>query len=176
LGNLDHQRTLSRDRQGVYSSGNVNGNAGTASNGHTRGPARRNSARNLRSQDAAEQGLLDPVDSGTTSQAEEEDDGADLDLPPAARRIAAALRSDSPRDDGSTPGPYPTSGQRAELLAAHETSQVGRLANTTGAISQLFSDISEDPSSAFRHIDEGFIKPRLLLDPGNGQGSGGSGQ
>ena len=30
---------------------------------------------------------------------------------------------------------------------------------------QLFSDISHDPASAFKQIDDGFLKPHLLLDP-----------
>jgi sodium/hydrogen exchanger-like protein 6/7 len=164
LGNLNGDRDSSHDR-GTYSSGNVNGHAG---NGRARTPTRRSSVRNPRDSDAAEQGLLDPVDSGTPSQADDTDDGADLDLPPAARRIVSALREPT-----TPPGQYPTSGSRPDLRAAAGETHAGRIANTTSAISQLFSDISEDPSSAFRQIDEGFIKPHLLLDPGNGQGGGG---
>jgi sodium/hydrogen exchanger-like protein 6/7 len=159
LGDLDEPRESSRDRNGTYSSGNHSPSNGPYA------PARRNSSKNLRSQDAAEQGLLSPAD--TLSLEADEDD---LDLPPAARR--PPVRQPSPRRD-SAPPMYPTSGSRE-----HPEPAQGRLAAAAGAVGQLISGLSEDPADAFRLIDENFIKPRLLLDPGSGghgQGHGGSG-
>lgn len=140
------------------------------SSGHTSPPdrptglaARRNSSR-LTVQDAAEQGLLSPSDSPSNDPEED-----DLDLPPQARR--SPVRAASPRHE-SAPSTYPTSG------SAHPDGRVGhaeqsRVAAATGAITQLISGLSEDPAGAFRQIDEGFIKPHLLLDPkGGGHGPG----
>lgn len=151
LGDLEPDDRESSRERGTYSSGNVNGN------GHPQNrsgaAARRNSTRGGRSADAAEQGLLSPIESGTASQADE-DEAADLDLPPAARRVGNLL-TPSPR--GSSPGvPYPTSGSRAEGRPGDQT-HAGRIAHATGAITQLISELSEDPASAFRQIDEGFI-------------------
>jgi sodium/hydrogen exchanger-like protein 6/7 len=164
LGDLEPEDQDSSRERGSYSSGNVNGN------GHPpgrSGAARRNSTRGGRSADTAEQGLLSPIESGTASQADDEDEAADLDLPPAVRRVGNLL-SPSPRD--SSPGmPYPTSGSRAD---GRPETHAGRIAHATGAITQLISELSEDPASAFRQIDEDFIKPHLLLDPGSGHGSG----
>ena len=49
----------------------------------------------------------------------------------------------------------------------------GRIVAATGVMSQLISGLSEDPAEAFRQIDEDFIKPHLLLDPGGGGGHNG---
>jgi sodium/hydrogen exchanger-like protein 6/7 len=167
LGNLDPEERDSSQERGTYSSGNVNGNGHTQS--RTGAAARRNSTRNGRSADSAEQGLLSPIESGSASLADGEDEAADLDLPPAARRVGNLL-TPSPRD--SSPGaPYPTSGSRSEGRPGEQT-HAGRIAHATGAISQLISGLSEDPAQAFRQIDEDFIKPRLLLDPGSGHGGG----
>jgi len=153
--------------RGTYSSGN-------SPQQRPEVPARRTRTRTA---DAAEQGLLSPGDS---MEDEYEYDGdTDLDLPPAVRRVSP--RGHSPAA-GSPAPPYPTSGSREGPAA---TSAQGMLAGTvagataavtgmTGAVSQLISSISEDPANAFRHIDESFIKPQLLLDPGGG-GSGGGG-
>jgi len=138
--------------------------------------------------------LLSPFDSGSASQ-NEEDDAADLDLPPAPLRHHGLGRTLSPSHIAGTPQehnlsstgtpsgtpqlrPYPTSGSRRERSSTvdsphHHVGQ--RIAHATGAISQLISGLSEDPASAFRQIDEGFIKPTLLLDPGSGSGHGPSG-
>lgn len=92
--------------------------------------------------------------------------------------------SQAPTPPISTSSPYPTSGSRTDSRAGQHASGSGasdswnpaaRVASATGAISQLISGISEDPAGAFRQIDEGFIKPRLLLDPGSGSGGGGGG-
>lgn len=154
------------DNRGTYSSGNSPTTRPDA-------PARRNSARSRtrgvgsdRTMDAAEQGLLSPGG----SLDDEYDGDTDLDLPPAVKRVSPSARS--PHRPEQTV-PYPTAGSRD----THSSTPQGRLAGATaavtgmtGAVSQLISGISEDPASAFRQIDESFIKPRLLLDPGGGNG------
>jgi len=136
------------------------------SSGHTSPPdrptglaPRRNSSR-LAVQDAAEQGLLSPSESPSYDP---EDD--DLDLPPQARR--------SPVRAASPPAAYPTSGStHPDGRAGGGHPEQSRVAAATGAITQLISGLSEDPAGAFRQIDEGFIKPHLLLDPKGGHGPG----
>lgn len=102
---------------------------------------------------------------GSLSQAEDTDDGAELDLPPQARNLGVGTgRSRGPLTPQSDRASYPTSGRRPE----HEAQNMGgRIANAAGAVSQLISGISEDPAGAFRQIDEDFIKPHLLLDHGH---------
>ncbi|KAF2490552.1 sodium/hydrogen exchanger [Lophium mytilinum] len=146
-------------RNGVYSSGNVNG-ATSPAQPNGLGTARRNSSRARR--DGADQGLLSPADSGSN----DEDDN-DLDLPPSVRR--SPNRMPSPLG-GQGPSPYPTSGTNVGPVASGSSSEPSRVASATGAVKQLFSDLSEDPAGAFRQIDEGFLKPHLLLDQGKGPG------
>jgi sodium/hydrogen exchanger-like protein 6/7 len=175
LGDLDGQQRGSTEGHGSYSSGNMNGN------GIRPGLGRRRSGKNLGKVDHAEQGLLSPDMSGSASQAEDTDEGADLDLPPAAvgRHMGAGVSHTHSQaagllgaGAGDPLSPYPTSGSRR--LESH--SHGGRIANATGAITQLISGLSEDPAEAFRQIDEDFIKPHLLLDQGHGSspGPGGS--
>jgi len=163
MGNVNPERSSSENRrQSTYSSGNINGHSHARPSGHRQ-----------RTNDSAEQGLLSPDMSGSISQADDTDEGADLDLPPAARRMGAIRGPATPQ--GSHSGsPYPTSGQRSERTRADSSHLTGRIANATGAITQLISGLSEDPASAFRQIDEDFIKPHLLLDPGTGSGHGSS--
>lgn len=112
------------------------------------------------------------------------DDDTDLDLPPSARRSphpqSGSSSSSAPGGAGA-PGTYtPDSSQHLHPQAAaalHEANRdrdspsvAGRIGSGAQAISQLISGISEDPASAFRQIDEGFIKPHLLLDPKSGHG------
>jgi sodium/hydrogen exchanger-like protein 6/7 len=145
-------------RNGVYSSGNVNG-ASPPGRANRLTPARRNSSRPRR--DGAEQGLTSPADSGSN----DEDDN-DLDLPPTVRR--SPNRQPSPL--GNQGSLYPTSGTIASSSTAEIRGEPSRVASATGAVKQLISDLSEDPAGAFRQIDEGFLKPHLLLDQGKGPG------
>jgi sodium/hydrogen exchanger-like protein 6/7 len=161
LGSLEAEEEGHRDRNGTYSSGNRSPNKGPYA------PARRNSSRaSARNQDAAEQGLLSPADSFSIS---DEDDG--LDLPPTARRNPTTTTTTTQAD-------YPTSGHReppAPGAAGIAAGMLSRVRHAPGAVSQLISELSEDPANSFRLIDENFIKPHLLLDPGGGGGGGGSG-
>jgi sodium/hydrogen exchanger-like protein 6/7 len=173
LGNLDGDLS-NRDanENGVYSSGNING---SASNNRPRGVARRDSTRNGGPNDSSERNLLSPYDSGTPSQTDDDELVGELDLPPAARRgPRGASPLQQPTSNTSSPSPYPTSGSRA-AETGQPLSHGSRIANATGAITQLISGLSEDPASALRMIDEDFIKPHLLLDPGQGGGHGSPG-
>ena len=158
LGDLDNE---SDERRGGFATGS-NGAPHAAPNGKAPHPSRRNSSRSRgqRTMDTAEHNLLSASPAAS-------DDEVDLDLPPAARRTSP----------GTLPPQYPISGIRADLSTPpRDTSTpTGRIANATSAVTQLISGITEDPASAFRQIDEGFIKPHLLLDPGNGGGGGGGG-
>jgi len=167
--------------RGTYSSGN-------SPQQRPEVPALRNSAKTrARTADAAEQGLLSPGD----SMEDDYDGDTDLDLPPAARRAsprghspagaAAAAAAATAAAARGSPAPYPTSGSREGaavttaqgMLAGTVAGATAAVTGVTGAVSQLISGISEDPANAFRQIDESFIKPHLLLDPGGGGAGGG---
>jgi sodium/hydrogen exchanger-like protein 6/7 len=161
---------IPRPSQNGFTLNNVNGADGTYSSGsvaHNSPPTRpdgfatrRNSSR-VRNPDGADQGLLSPGDSGSTDE-----DDADLDLPPNARR--SPNRGPSPLAFSGDPALYPTSGIRPGASSAAEGS--GRVATATGAVKQLINELSHDPANAFKQIDDGFLKPHLLLDQGKGPG------
>ncbi|KAF2176788.1 sodium/hydrogen exchanger [Zopfia rhizophila CBS 207.26] len=146
------------DRNGTYSSGSVNGRSPPSRPNAL--ATRRNSSRPRRP-DGADQGLLSPGDSGSN-----DDDDMDLDLPPTARRSPNRVPSPLGMPE---PTPYPTSGT-ANRGTAGSSSEPSRVASATGAVKQLISDLSQDPAGAFKQIDDGFLKPHLLLDPGKGPG------
>ncbi|KNG50484.1 sodium/hydrogen exchanger [Stemphylium lycopersici] len=158
-----------RPNQGAFNLNDVNGQDSTSySSGslsraspptRPNGAMRRNSS-HPRARDGADQSLLSPADSGSADE-----DDIDLDLPPSARRTPN--RAPSPLVSGgeASSSPYPTSGIRP-------AEGPGRVATATGAVKQLFSEISHDPANAFRQIDDGFLKPHLLLDQGKGPGPG----
>jgi sodium/hydrogen exchanger-like protein 6/7 len=141
-----------------YSSGALNRNSP---------PSRPNASRRTssRPRDGADQGLLSPADSGSN-----EDDDMDLDLPPSARRSPG--RVSSPLGVGEAPS-YPTSGSTGRGGQSSSTAvEPSTVASATGVVRQLISDISQDPAGAFKQIDDGFLKPHLLLDQGKGPGPG----
>jgi solute carrier family 9 (sodium/hydrogen exchanger), member 6/7 len=138
-----------RNRAGTsYSTGNANGSPPTEPDFSCRNSSRgRNNA-----QSAAEQGLLDPDEFSTANSDEE-----DLDLPPAARRSPQRSTGTSPNPEADTNNSYPLSGQRAEGQE--------RL-TARGAISTILNATSEDAGNLFQKLDENYLKPHLLLDPG----------
>ncbi|KAF9733906.1 hypothetical protein PMIN06_011410 [Paraphaeosphaeria minitans] len=159
-----------RPSQNGFALSSVDGGEGaySSSSGHTPPTrptlsSRKGSSKPLR-KDGADQGLLSPADSRSLSS----DDDNDLDLPPSARR--SPNRATSP----STPeAPYPTSGSTRPGTSGG-TEGSSRVATATGAVKQLISDISQDPANAFKQIDDGFLKPHLLLDPKSGGGGPGN--
>lgn len=93
---------------------------------------------------------------------DDSDIGSDIDvsdLPPPARR--------SPLPRSSTAPP-----SRADSAYATPLSEVpGQPITASNAFRQLWS--SEDPASVFHHLDEDFIKPRLLLQGDGARGGSG---
>ena len=121
------------------------------------------------------QGLLHPSEQNS----EDEDAGADLDLPPAARRShlnppsSRRNQLEPPGRTSSAPPGVEPEQQGAGVDVHGETAGHARQGSLTGraqGFRQFLSGSTEDPATWFRHLDEGFIKPRLLLDPKDGSG------
>jgi sodium/hydrogen exchanger-like protein 6/7 len=108
-----------------------------------------------------EQGLL-----GRSDSASDEDMDSDTsDLPPAARRSdKRTTASLHPEGDTSGHNSYPTSGTATNYETRHITA--------SSAINSLLHGTSDDHAAWFRQLDEGFIKPKLLLDGGRGPHGG----
>ncbi|TKA68717.1 hypothetical protein B0A55_09335 [Friedmanniomyces simplex] len=155
-----------RDRgNSTYSTGNANGSPPIQPEF-----GRRNSSRQRNdAQSAAEQGLLDPEDFSTVPSDEDvDDDDADLDLPPAAQRRSPQRRSPLQRESHNHP--YPVAGSRSET----ETPPQQPL-STRAALSQILNVTTEEAGNLFNKLDESFLKPHLLLDPGGSSSGGGGG-
>ncbi|KAK3111374.1 monovalent cation:H+ antiporter, CPA1 (nhx1) [Teratosphaeriaceae sp. CCFEE 6253] len=158
-----------RERGGsTYSSGHAGGSPDTMAPEF----GRRNSSRQRNDAvSAAEQGLLDPESfSGATSDYDDDEDeeGADLDLPPAARR------SPSRRTEAGEHGAYPVAGSRREGEGGGTGTPQPAPLTTRAALSQILNASTEDAGNLFSKLDEEFLKPHLLLDPGGGGGGGSS--
>ncbi len=113
---------------------------------------------------------------GYSGSATESELGSDIDtsdLPPPAPR-----RRSSPLPPGG-PEPYVIDIPDAGVGSSSSAAAVGTSTPTGGnagmsasaAFRQLFS--TEDPSALLRQLDEDYIKPKLLLDGGNGRGNSG---
>lgn len=96
---------------------------------------------------------------------DEEDLYSDSDLPPAARTRPPRRKSSPNRG-----APRTTAAGSSHAGTNHSASGDVDL-SATGAISQLFSGTSEEQAAWFTQLDEGFIKPKLLLDQ-NRKGGG----
>ena len=115
---------------------------------------------------AAQHGLLNR-DDGPPS--DEDDLWSDGDLPPAARtHQRSPKRKQSPATRG-TRGPGASSGQTASASGT-QTPNADMHLSATDAISQFFHGTSEENAAWFTQLDEGFIKPKLLLDQNKGGG------
>lgn len=142
--------------------GNSNSRRGFASGNaspHDR-PSSLNRKNSAGRRSEAEQDLLGR--SGNTTDDDAESDTSDL--PPAARR--SPLPRNQPRDGDLGSASYPTSGTTDYHVPTITASS---------AISSLINGTVEDHAAWFRQLDEGFIKPKLLLDGGQGHGGGGGG-
>lgn len=104
--------------------------------------------------------------SGNTSDSDLDSDTSDL--PPAAKRPNKRKSSNNlqGQGDGHIGGEaaYPTSGT-ADPGVPH--------LSASSAINQLLHGTAEDHAAWFKQLDEGFIKPKLLLDGGKGPHGGG---
>lgn len=115
----------------------------------------------------AQQNLLAGADG---SPSYDENEYSDSDLPPAAKRRSPKRRpSPPPMVDprGALDGSSDATAGSGDVPAGGE----GAL-SASGAISQLFSGTSDEHAAWFTQLDEGFIKPKLLLDQ-NRKGRGG---
>ena len=109
--------------------------------------------------------------------ASDDDEESDSDLPPAARRASRPEGSSAAEDLGLlNPESYPTSGTTGRTPSAGFVAGLGStVTGASAAVSSLLSGTTEDHAAWFKQLDEGFIKPKLLLDggkPGSGSGSG----
>jgi sodium/hydrogen exchanger-like protein 6/7 len=105
----------------------------------------------------AAQDLLNAEHTATS----DDDMWSDSDLPPAAPRRSPKQRPSPPHS------PYPTSGTVAPAPAGDGSSHL----TATGAIRELFAG-TDDHAAWFKRLDEGVIKPTLLLDQSNKGGGG----
>ena len=155
------------DPNGLHINGGANSAHGSYSSGTpsvsppNRPTSRNNSTVGQRERDAmqAHQSLL--AYGGTVPSDEEEID-SDSDLPPTARTRPPRKKPSPPSRSGTAgstqPGTRQPGGSDVHMSAS-------------GAISQLFSGTSEEQAAWFTQLDEGFIKPKLLLDQ-NRKGGG----
>ena len=151
-------RATSRSqRAGLYSTGNANSPPVRPGDGL----GRRNSSRNARDQGTAEQGLLYAERDNTSVS---DDDGSGLDLPPSARRSPVRDTFAGGADEETPYSTQPHSQSDSPFDPSHFTAR--------GALNHLLSGTSEDAATMFSRLDEGFIKPHLLLDQGGGRGYG----
>ncbi|KAG0652255.1 Endosomal prevacuolar sodium hydrogen exchanger [Hyphodiscus hymeniophilus] len=126
------------------------------------GAGRKGSA-NGRARTDSEQELLTIPNNLSDDEVDVDSDSSDL--PPAAKRPPNRNPPGPQAGDGSLDTPYPTSGSTTNADTPHMTA--------SGAISQLFHGTVEDHAAWFKQLDEGFIKPKLLLDGGKGGRHGG---
>lgn len=179
-----------RNDQGYSSSNGRSSPLGRARNG---GNHRKNSSISQRERESvAQHGNLLASNSGSTS---DDEDAADLDLPPAApRRKLSPLGPTDPRTR-STPdildedpllnqemgdigigGNSIPAGTSAPLPSGLGGAAAAAAAAGSGprgnSIRNLLRGATADHTAWFRQLDEGFIKPHLLLDQHQGQGKG----
>jgi sodium/hydrogen exchanger-like protein 6/7 len=145
------------DRRGSERGTYVSGNS---SPGNRPSSLSRKNSTTGRGRDEREQDLLQPI--GSTDSDVESDTS---DLPPAVKHTQRQ-RAATVSNDGGLGNPYPTSG-----TSRTDAPQI----TASGAISQLLHGTAEDHAAWFRQLDEGFIKPKLLLDGGKGPHNGGPG-
>lgn len=154
------------DPYGSYSSGSHSSSPPVRP---TSAIGRKNSVIGQKERDAAAaaHGLLSRDD----GQPSDEDDlWSDGDLPPAARtHQRSPKRKQSPATRGVLRGTGATSAHVASASGSQTPSQDVHL-SATDAISQLFHGTSEEHAAWFTQLDEGFIKPKLLLDQNKGGG------
>ena len=147
---------------------NVGSDRSGYASGNSRSPNRPSSlsrkgssaSANGRTVHESEQDLLGRI--GSTS--DDEYDSESSDLPPAAKKPSRRRPDSHSEGDLGETRSYPTSGR---------TNNSGTpTISASGAINSLLHGTSEDHAAWFRQLDEGFIKPKLLLDGGKGPQGG----
>ncbi|CAK7227974.1 monovalent cation:H+ antiporter, CPA1 (nhx1) [Sporothrix bragantina] len=120
---------------------------------------------------------------GYSASATDSDVGSDIDTsdlpPPAPRRRSSPMPPGGPELYGidssggiGVGGSSSAAGPSSSAAAGTSTPTTTTHMSATDAIRQLWN--TEDPTALLRQLDEDFIKPKLLLDGGNGRGNGGS--
>ena len=169
-GVASHERTNRRDTRGgkshvgSYSSGNNNESPPIRP---TSANSRKNSNISQRERDAAmaQHSLLSQEN---RSISDEEELYSDSDLPPAARTRSPKQKSSPP------PRGNPRSSSHPAPESARETPANEPHLSASDAISQFFTGTSDEQAAWFKQLDDGFIKPKLLLDQNRKGGGSGS--
>lgn len=153
---LDHLESNSQHNRG-FASGNASPMGNRASSLSRKG----SSASVKGNSQESEQGLLGKI--GGVS--DEDIDSDTSDLPPAARRSDGRTAANLHPAGDNGHSAYPTSGT---ATSTYETPHI----TASGAINSLLHGTAEDHAAWFKQLDEGFIKPKLLLDGGRGTHGG----
>lgn len=148
------------------------------SSGNSRSPpvrptaatSRANSVAGQREREA-QQNLLAGSDG---SPSYDELDYSDSDLPPAAKRRSPKRRPSPPQGENVWPPQGTAANGTTGGGGGDDAHRSENQMSASGAISQLFSGTSDEQAAWFTQLDEGFIKPKLLLDQ-NQKGRGGGG-
>lgn len=155
-------KTNSRTNFDGYSSGNSRSPPVRP----TAATSRANSVAGQREREA-QQNLLAGSDG---SPSYDELDYSDSDLPPAAKRRSPKRRPSPPH--GENVWPSQNTAANGTAGGGDDAPRNDNQMSASGAISQLFSGTSDEQAAWFTQLDEGFIKPKLLLDQ-NQKGRGG---
>ncbi|KAE8446686.1 hypothetical protein EG329_011730 [Mollisiaceae sp. DMI_Dod_QoI] len=169
IGNMPRRGNGSVQLEGLNGHGRgpergtyVSGNSSPANRPSSLSRKNSNAANVRRTEHESEQDLLQPVPGDDSDF-----DSDTSDLPPAAKRSERRKPETGGTNDGDIgSSPYPTSGS-----TSHGESH-GPSITASGAISSLLHGTAEDHAAWFRQLDEGFIKPKLLLDGGKGPHGG----
>ena len=147
----------------VYSSGNNSQSPPVR-------PTSRNSTAGQKDREAAaQQAALLSREASTPS--DEEELWSDSGLPPAAKTRQPKRKSHPPSGNSTVAGSSTHPGPGAE---DHTTTNDTHL-SASAAIGQFFSGTADEHAAWFTQLDEGFIKPKLLLDQNRKGADGGSG-
>ncbi|KIX10538.1 sodium/hydrogen exchanger 3 [Rhinocladiella mackenziei CBS 650.93] len=196
--------SIGLDYVGNSRPGGVNGSASrprndrgySSSNGRSppfsqakNGNHRKNSTISQREREAAaQQGTLLSGHGSNSGSTSDDEDAADLDLPPVAPRrkpsplampptgpedpkshSAPEIGLDNDQDPAGADGDMGTAGVR---VTGESTTGLLSGVGASSSIRNLLRGATADHTAWFRQLDEDFIKPHLLLDQHQGQGKG----
>lgn len=194
----EHSIALDAVGNGVPGSAGYNDSytSGNNSRGPTRPASRARKSSTLSLQQREQNAQRESQDLLSRSPADfeldDDEDGifSDDDLPPPANSNKSGRKKHKVTPPRATPDtftqtqppthqfPAGSSSASPDIVTPASSSAVPHthaegISATTGAIRDLFAGATEDSAAWFRQLDEGFIKPHLLLDQGQG-GRGGA--